>query len=559
LALSNLEEVMMQDQQRLISQWLNPVFKTVSLITLAVLPAIAYGAQSCPSGEDWVLTNGVILTMNEANTTADTIRIRGKHIVSLSESFDRNEECIQIVDLEGRTVIPGLIDSHTHFVRTAQAPGPFITGLEAARSIAELQAALRAAAAKAMPGEWIASIGGITPLQFAEQRFPTRQELSDAVNDNPVWLQGGYLRQGMVNSAGIRALQAARIPVTEEGIVSNDGVGLTHVLRTRTDERMKSRFRDYMAYAMSLGLTSIVDQGCCDFLGAQMTMEDRPNLRIAEELWRAGQLPLRMRIQFDHRDILEQTDLNSVSARVLNATFGLGDDYYKGIGVGERVIADEASDDEVFEAYLNVAEAGWPLSQHTIREDEIERYLSIMERVAAIIPIDSLRWSLEHIFEITPNQIERLKVIGASVRVQDHDYLRNGSVSWNAGPPFRTLLESGIRMGAGTDSGVVGPLNPWQSLYYMVTGKHAGGVVIIPGEQIDRMSALKLYTASNAWFLGEEDSLGSLEAGKLADLVILDQPFLEIDEEEIRNVRPLLTMIGGKVTHARGTYNYLVE
>jgi len=228
----------------------------------------------------------------------------------------------------------------------------------------------------------------------------------------------------------------------------------------------------------------------------------------------------------------------------------MGDGFYKVVGVGERVIADEATDEEVFEAYMNVAKAGWPLSQHTIWEDEIERYLSIMERVASELPIAELRWTLEHIFEITPQQIDRLKAIGVSVRVQDHDILRNGSSGWRPGPPLRTLLDSGIRMGAGTDSGVVGPLNPWLSLYFMVTGNHMGGEPIIPGEQISRLEALRLYTADNAWFLGEEDSLGSIEVGKLADMVVIDKPYLDVDAEQIRHIRPVLTLVNGKAVFA---------
>ncbi len=514
-------------------------------------------AQSCPGTLDLIFINGTILTMDTESSIVSSARVQGNKFVAVGNDIDISGDCAQVIDLEGRTVIPGLIDSHTHFIRTAQAPGPFILGQEASSTIAEYQQALRTASEKAAPGEWVVAVGGLTPLQFQEQRLPNTEELTAAVPGNPVWIQRGYLADGIVNELGRRILVQRGVPVSDDGISPAAEGGLRYILRTRTEERMLDRFRDYMNYAVSTGLTTVIDQGCCDFLGAELDIDDRPNFSVLDMLWRSDELKLRMRLQYDHRDILEQDDLRSVSARVLNSQIGIGDGFYRVVGVGERVIADEATDEEVFEAYLNVARAGWPLSQHTIWEDEIERYLSIMERVAAEIPIRELRWSLEHIFEITPNQIERLKAIGVSVRVQDHDILRNGSTGWNPGPPLKTLLESGIRMGAGTDSGVVGPLNPWLALYFMVTGKHMGGELIIPGEQISRLDALRLYTADNAWFLGEEDSLGSIETGKLADLVVLDQPFLEIAEDELRNVAPLLTLIDGKVAYATGAFSNL--
>jgi predicted amidohydrolase YtcJ len=322
---------------------------------------------------------------------------------------------------------------------------------------------------------------------------------------------------------------------------------------------MKRRFPDYMNYAVSLGLTTVVDHACCDWLGAHLTAADRPNLAVAEYFWRAGKLPLRLRIQYDHRDTRDQNDVHSATARIANATQGLGDDMYKAVRFGEQVIAGGATDEEVYTVYQRIADAGWALSQHTIRHEEIERYIKIMERVAAKTPLRDLRWTLEHVFEITPDQIERLKAIGVGVRVQDHDYIRNDYSSWKAGPPFKTLLASGIKMGAGTDSDVVGALNPWLSIYFMTTGKDAGGDLLLPGEQIGRKDALRLYTAASAWFNFEEKELGSIESGKLADLVVLDKPFLTISDEELKRMKPLLTMVGGRVVFARAPFEALAK
>jgi len=519
----------------------------------------ARATDSCPDGKDLVLTHGKILTVDSAERTVDTVRIHGHRFLTVGEPVSRNERCIQIVDLGGRTVIPGLIDNHTHFVRTAQAPGPFIAGLESADSIEALQTALAVAAKKAEPGEWLAAIGGFTHLQFAQKRLPTREELTAAVPDHPVYMQIGYSTRGIVNDEGRRVLQAAGIATSDAGDVATDGAGLTFVIRSASEARMKRRFPDYMQYAVSLGLTTVVDQACCDWLGAHLTAADRPNLKIAEYFWRAGQLPLRLRIQYDHRDTREQNDIHSASARIENATQGLGDDMYKAVRFGEQVIKAGATDEEVLAIYQRIAKAGWALSQHTIRHEEIERYLKIMEQVSAQTPLDSLRWTLEHVFEITPDQVERLKRIGVGVRVQDHDYIRNTNSSWKPGPPYRTLLESGIRMGAGSDSAVVGALNPWLGIYFMVTGKDAGGELLLPGQQISRKDALRLYTAANAWFNFEERDMGSIEAGKLADLVVLDKPFFEARDEELKHMQPLLTMVGGRAVHARAPFSALAR
>lgn len=532
---------------------------SLTILLLLALPftTIDVSAATCPGGKDLIFNNGRILTMDSAETVAGALRIRGDRVTAIDQVGDVDDPCVSVIDLDGRTVIPGLIDSHTHFVRTAQQPGHFIEGLEAATSIAELQAALRAAAVGVPAGELIFEVGGFSSVQFREQRLPTLQELDAALPNHPLYLQQSYFGPAVTNTAGKRFFEGHHVSVDKNGGFLNRKAALSMLLRDADAGQIERRFLAYMAYANSLGLTMVVDQGCCPWLGTNVGEDELPGFRYAVQYWRDGRLPLRLRIQYDHRTILDQNRSDSVTARINNVIRGIGDGMLKVVGVGEHTVSGHespATPQQIFEVYKYIAEQGWPLSQHAMREEEIELYLRVMEEVAAVVPLGPLRWTIEHVFEITEAQIQRLLAIDVSVRVQNQDYLNVGD-AWRTGaPPFRTLLQSGIRMGAGTDSGVVAPLNPWLSIYYMVTGKDASGKVINPGQQISRMDALRLYTAANAWFTFEEDRLGTLEPGKYADLVVLDRPYPDVKEEDIKKIRSLLTLVNGTVVHARGPF-----
>ena len=528
------------------------------MIQLAA-PLNAIAEAACFGEPDLVLDNGHILTMDSDGTVAKAVRIRGARLIAIDEVGDRSDPCVKVIDLGGHTVIPGLIDSHTHFIRTAQQPGYMIHGLESASSIAELLSVMRASAQSVPTGELISVVGGFSPIQFSERRLPTHQELDDAVPDHPVYLQEGYMTAGVVNSRGRQYFEQHGFAIDDSHIAAARSPALDILLRNQSPAQIERRFSEYLRYASSVGLTTVVDAGCCHWLGTHVDADELPGMKYAEKFWREGKLPLRLRLHFNHRGTIDQQGLQSVSARIENATMGLGDDMFKVVGVGEQVIGrfeDAASEEETFDVYRLIAKKRWTLSQHAMTENEIEFYLRIMENVAREVPLGALRWTLEHVFEITPEQISRLQAIGVSVRVQNQDYLNDKDAIgyWRFGPPFRTLLESGIRMGAGTDSGTVSPLNPWLSIEFMVTGKNAAGAVLIPGQQISRLDALRLYTAANAWFTFEEDQLGSLEAGKLADLTVIDRPYLSIDVAEIREIKSLMTMVNGKIVHARGAF-----
>jgi predicted amidohydrolase YtcJ len=196
-------------------------------------------------------------------------------------------------------------------------------------------------------------------------------------------------------------------------------------------------------------------------------------------------------------------------------------------------------------ALTKVAQRGWAFQQHSLSLAEDHFIASAFETVNQTIPIADLRWSDAHVPAIDIATINRLKAIGAGIAVHEWLYL-NGTTA--GGPPLRTIVDSGIHVGAGSDSAQISTLNPWNMLYYMVTGKNVAGLLVNGGQQLTREEAIRLYTVNNGWFLKEENKLGSIGEGKLGDVVVLNADYFNPSETpDIRKVQPVMTIIDGKV------------
>jgi len=200
--------------------------------------------------------------------------------------------------------------------------------------------------------------------------------------------------------------------------------------------------------------------------------------------------------------------------RLLNSMNGFGDDMMRMSGVGEFAsswpLFGQPAPTNYTTALQLVAKQGWPFQQHSLSPAEDKLTIDTFEAVNKTTPIAPLHWSIAHAARIDPPTIARFKAIGAGVAVHPFAYLAGGP---GAGPPLRTLVDSGIHVGAGSDSAQISTLDPWLLMYYMVTGKNSSGVLINEGQQLTRMEALKLYTSENGWFLREEDRLGTIEPG----------------------------------------------
>ena len=200
-----------------------------------------------------------------------------------------------------------------------------------------------------------------------------------------------------------------------------------------------------------------------------------------------------------------------------------------------------------------MAERGWPFQQHSLSAAEDDCIIKTFEAVNARTPIAGLRWSIAHVPKITDANLAAAKRLGVGIAVHPYEYLSDATTP-GAGPPTRNIIDSGVHAGAGSDSAQISTLNPWNMIYYMVTGRNAGGNLVNAGQQITRQEAMRLYTSDNGWFFKEEDKLGSIEPGKFGDLVVLSDDYFDpkqAPDNAIRKLHSVLTVVDGRVVHDR--------
>jgi predicted amidohydrolase YtcJ len=527
----------------------------------AAEPEMKGGGASDRSETDLTLVNGKVHTMDSKNSVVSSVAIRNGKFVAAGKTAPISA---RVIDLKGRTVIPGLVDNHNHFVLLSQRPG-HDTRLESAASIQEVQSAVAARAKTVPPGAWITSMGGWVPEQFVERRLPTLQELDAATANNPVILYQTFVGPAAVNTRARQFFATKNIAVSDAGLIAMgpSALGALNALRAiQTFADRKQGALDAMAYSASMGVTTNVDMGAFVIPGTPNTDTSAQMDTLASDdpftmhdallaLNREGKVSTRLRIFYLSMDKQPQVPL--IAQRVLNSYPGFGDDLVRISGIGEFVTQWPLFKGDFpanYQAALTlVAQHGWPFQQHTLSAREDSFTIESFRKINETIPIADLRWSIAHVPELTAENLAAAKALGIGLALHGFRYL---SGSKRGGPPYRMIAESGIKAGAGSDSAQISTLNPWNMMYYMVTGKNAAGILVNDGQTISREQAVRLYTADNGWFLREEDQLGSIEPGKLADLVVLDRDFFDpaaVPDDAIRRVRPAMTIVGGRIIY----------
>jgi predicted amidohydrolase YtcJ len=563
---------------------------------LASIPGAAAARQAAPrgSGRDativaapfddagtLVLHNGRIHTMDAAGTVARAVVVSNGRIASVGDSAANPANGGRRINLKGRTVIPGLIESHTHFVSLANRPGYHVAELELAREIAEVQDMLadRRARGDVPEGAFITAMGGWHPRQWAENRLPTRAELDEAVSDRPVFLFQGFNGPCRVNSAGkafFDSVTSPAVTVAEDGSIAAgaQSTGALYHLRIRQTFEDKQRSAlDAMAFTARVGVTTLLDQTLVAVgFGPRDPQPSHPlatldHFRMYDAwlaLHRAGEAFVRLQINFLHNQGFNaalgglENQLPELRERLKNQFQFFGDDLVRTGAIGEWAAPfappSNANGHAVwYEAQRLVAQAGWRNENAQSSVANVQQVVETYEAMDAEFGIRHLRWGLQHADQATEEQLLRLKALNVGVSLSGLRWQSNPSASGApVGPFFPRVLESGIRAGLHEDGVHIAPHNPWFALHYATTGLNFAGQQINAGQQITRQQALDLYTQGNAWYLNRENDLGSIEVGKLGDLLVLDRDYFSVSDAEMRLTQPVLTVVGGKIVHDTG-------
>jgi predicted amidohydrolase YtcJ len=448
----------------------------------------------------------------------------------------------KVIDVKGATVIPGLIDNHFHFTRGVQTWHQQVR-FEGVDSRRDALALLAAKAKTLQPGDWIMVQGGWTPRQFADAPGGfTLAELDGVAPKNPLFVQEGYA----VVYANSLALRAVGLDPAEgarrnaAGLVSfQPPYALYDAMPATSPAQLEQNLTDFMHELNSVGLTGVYSLGQSQLLAARAAKGPLP-VRLWESLAYDAHDPAS---EATAAELIARTHPNQFDGQ--HGIFGLAEVLYGPFF--DLAPRKDPWPAEIMNEYGKLAtvaaRAGWHVHQHVINNSAVSDLLDTLEKVNATQPLNGLRWTLGHVYDISSTNIARAKALGLTLGVH------GAAMQAGAHMPLRKIAESGIVFGLGTDATIVSHYNPFVTLGWLVSGLDVGGNRVLD-ETLTREEALIAHTRSNAYLFFQENTLGSLEIGKQADLVALDRDYMSVPAAEIRRIKPTLTMVGGRTVYS---------
>jgi hypothetical protein len=553
-----------------------------SAVLIAAVLAGCSGAPGAPdAAPELILHNGKIVTVDASFSIAQAVAIRDGRFVAVgtSEAVRRTAGTVtKVIDLKGRTVIPGLMDGHLH--NAGGGPG---VDLKNVRTMGELLAAVEARVKSSKPGDLVISNSDWHEAQLREKRLPHRRDLDRIAPDNPVVLvRGGH--ELIVNSAAMRRWSISKAtPAPAGGEIGRDADGELNGELVDTARGLvklppppklaEAEILRQMRLLNAAGLTSIRIPGQFQFGGSAIEP-----YRMFQDLKAKGLLTMRvnylMRI-FDYSSVAKMRE----TIASWNVKPDEGDEWLR-IG-GMKTLIDGGFEgghmraayeepygkggkfkgiqvvpvDQYVACVRELNRLGWRVATHAVGDAAIDQVLDAYAAANKDQSIVGKRWSIEHFFIGEPDHYARVKALGLIISAQDHLYLAGPSLVnyWGRGrasqvTPVRTFLEQGILVAGGTDSPVI-PYNPFWAMYHFISRETISDGVYGANQRIAREEALRIFTINNARLTFEENIKGSIEPGKLADLVVLSADILTVPEKEIEGLKPVATMVGGRFVY----------
>jgi len=528
-----------------------------------------------PPAPELVLFNGKVITVDSGFSTHQAVAIIGDRIMAVGNNDQMKAvagSATRMIDLKGRSVIPGLMDNHLH----GAGGGPGVD-LSRARSMADVIAALEARVLASQPGDLIVSNSDWHEAQLKEQSLPLRNDLDRVAPRNPVVLiRGGHeyilnssalARWGITESTPQPA--GGRITRYDNGLLNGELVDTAKALvqlpqaPPRTpQQQLDARISDYKKLNEA-GLTSIRHPG--------ISIAD---YRMLQELQRRGQLTIRIQA-------LLRPAIGTVGVDPALAASGIkqgeGNEHLRIGGIKLAVdggfegglmrdLYDKPWDENgtyrglqtvdterYIAAVRDLNRQAWRVATHAVGDAAIDLVLTAYEKANAEQSIVDRRWSIEHAFIGRPDHLPRMKGLGLAIAAQHHLFLAGPSLVkyWGASragitTPAKMYLDAQLPVSSGSDAPVV-PYPPLWTIYHFITRDTISGGVLRADQRVTRQQALRMATINNAWLNMEERTKGSIEPGKFADLVILSEDPLTAPETRVRDAKVLMTMVGGKV------------
>jgi len=550
----------------------------VALFLVALCCIDAAGARS--PAPDTILINGKLVVYDGA--PAQALAVRDGKITAIGRTAKIRAlggPATRVIDLGGRTAIPGLIDSHIHAIRAGLSYNTEVHWF-GVRTLDEALGRLRATAEKAPRGSWLVVAGGWTERQFREDRPPTQAEIAAAAPDHHVYIQLLYskvlLGPGSAEALGVAGHPglSARLNVERDvdgkpiGWLSGDNRAISdlfNLLPRPTFAQKLAGTRAFFRALNAMGITGVNDPG-----GYNIEIDDyQPVMQIGRE--HGLTLRVRYSLSAPRRDH-ELADFKELTQRL---PMGSGDDRLRFNGIGENVTwglynndnPTDAQKEQLYQVLRWAVSRGMTATFHWHNDRPVHHLLDVLERVNAETPIAKLRWSIAHLNDASPATLKRLKAMGVGWLVQNAFYFRGeaflgqrGADAARVAPPLVSALRMKLPVGGGTDAHRVMAPNPFVSLQWMLDGKTVSGVAMrAPQELPTRIEALRLYTQGSAWFTFEEKLRGALKVGQFADIAVLSRDYLSVPVEQIGGIVSLLTMVGGQIVYADGPYAALEE